>query len=427
MNKVFNQSGLDQHAMPISSGRSSEQQVVADVLALLPSADDRRSWEKLLPAKCYSSPEFFEFERKSVFTRSWMCVGHVQQIAEAGDCLSTSVAGEQILVTRRKDGSVGAMSAVCQHRGHAVTCTSTSRLRCALHAWTYDYDGKLIGAPHMGSPEVIRELRSKIRLPAIRTEVWHGFIFVNMDQNAAPLGPSLAKVESFWDGYEEANLVCLPPKLAGKALPWNWKVQVENFTDAYHTEFVHSGTHDFAPSSHSDTNIGGVVFTPMALGDNAIVRTVPMVRPDGGMMEGGWGEDAAFPPIPSLSIEQRKRVTFVLIPPSMTLVFTPNNVAYTLLSPAAVEATFASSDRVTAGGWLLPKSTTELPDFKERTARVQAGASMIWSQDVPVNTSMQRGKSSRYLPEGRYGPLETTLSQFNGWLLNAYAAAQGDL
>ncbi len=31
-------------------------------------------------------------------------------------------------------------------------------------------------------------------------------------------------------------------------LPWNWKVQVENFTDAYHTEFVHIGTHDFAPS-----------------------------------------------------------------------------------------------------------------------------------------------------------------------------------
>ncbi len=36
--------------------------------------------------------------------------------------------------------------------------------------------------------------------------------------------------------------------MSDKPLPWNWKVQVENFTDAYHPEFVHHGTHDFAPS-----------------------------------------------------------------------------------------------------------------------------------------------------------------------------------
>ena len=110
-----------------------------------------------------------------------------------------------------------------------------------------------------------------------------------------------------------------------------------------------------------------------------------------------------------------------MIPPSMTLMFTPNNVAYTLIAPAGAEETFASSDRVTAGGWLLPKRTLALPDFAARAARAQAGASKIWAQDVPVNTSMQANKHSRYLPAGRYGPLETTLAQFNGWLLAAYA------
>jgi hypothetical protein len=33
---------------------------------------------------------------------------------------------------------------------------------------------------------------------------------------------------------------------------------------------------------------------------------------------------------------------------------------------------------------------------------------------------MQAGKRSRFMPDGIYGPLETTLVQFNAWLLRAY-------
>jgi hypothetical protein len=98
-------------------------------------------------------------------------------------------------------------------------------------------------------------------------------------------------------------------------------------------------------------------------------------------------------------------------------------VAYTLIRPAGVEATYAGSDRVTYGGWLLPKSTIELPDFRDRCAAVSSGGQKIWAQDVPVNLGMQAAKRSRYLPEGIYGPLETTLQQFNVWLLEAYTRA----
>lgn len=277
-----------------------------------------------------------------------------------------------------------------------------------------------MGAPRMGTLQQIQQLRTIIKLPQIRLELWYGFIFVNLDPNATPLVPSLEKVEPFWSGYVKGDLVTVPPQAADKPLPWNWKVHVENFTDAYHPEFVHRGTHDFAPSTHPD---GGVKFTEMTERDNAIVRTVPLLRQDGSMMSDGWGERAAFPPIETLSLAQRKQLTFVMIPPSLTLVFTPSAVAYTLIDPVGVEATLASSDRVTAGGWLLPRSTTELPDFEERSAAVQTGASKIWAQDLPINLSMQAGKHSRFLPEGCYGPLETTLQQFNAWLLWSYHRA----
>jgi len=173
------------------------------------------------------------------------------------------------------------------------------------------------------------------------------------------------------------------------------------------------------------TRAGGVHFDPRSNHRwHAIVRTVPMLAPDGGMMTDGWGEDAAFPPIATLSPAQRQRITFALIPPCLTLTFAPGAVAYQIITPAGAEATSASNDRVTAGGWLVPRSTYERNDFSERAAAVREGAKKIWLQDIPVNLGVQMGKKSRFMPDGRhYNPLETTLVQFNAWLLRSYHAA----
>ena len=410
---------LEQSRPARTTAESAAGQLVRDILARVPNGLELAN--RMLPAECYTSPEFFEFERKEVFARSWICVGRVEQLANAGDCISAQPAGEPILVTRTQSGDIRAMAAICRHRGQIMPCAGNQKtLRCPLHYWTYDLEGRLIGAPHMDREETM-QLRKSERLPPIRLELWHGFIFVNLDPQAEPLAPTLAKVEPFWAGYEDADLVGIPPRMADTPLPWNWKVHVENFTDAYHPEFVHRGTHDFAPSVLED---GGVVFTDMKPGDNAIVRTVPMLKPDGGMNRNGWGEDPAFPPIKTISAAQRQRLTFVMIPPSMTLVFAPNAIAFTMVSATGVEATYASSDRQTAGGWLLPRSSVELPDFQDRAAQVLEGGAKIWAQDVPENMGMQRGKKSSFAPEGIYGPLEITLIQFNMWLINAYKRAE---
>jgi len=399
----------------------SPHRELSPILEALPAYAGHEAAAPMLPRECYTSAAFFEFEREAVFARSWVCVGRDDQIPEPGDCLSVSVAGESLIVARAATGAIHAISAVCQHRGQVIDCTGErpgGLLRCPLHFWTYDLEGRLVGAPHMG-PALAR-LRDEIRLPPVRLEVWHGFIFVNLDPSAAPLGPSLAKVEPFWRGYEAADLVTVPPVPATSPMPWNWKLQLENFTDAYHPEFVHRGTHDFAPSVMPDD---GVAFTAMEDGDNAIVRTVPMLRPDGGMMRDGWGAEAMFPAIETLSPTQRRRLAFVMVPPNLQLMFAPGAVAYTLLVPAGPEATFASSDRVTGGGWVLPRQTIALRDFADRALAVREGASKIWAQDIPVNLAMQAGKHSRFMPDGCYGPLETTLVQFNAWLLRAYRRA----
>ena len=398
------------------AGDGAELQTLLAQLSTIEATDDHAP---MLPRECYTSAAFFEFEREAVFARSWLCVGRTEQIPQTGDYLAARVAGEPLLIVRGQDAALAAMSAVCQHRGQVIAETSGSvrHFRCPLHFWTYDLDGKLLGAPRMGDRAALECLRRDVRLRAIRLEVWHGFIFVNLDEHARPLAPTLAKLESLWQGYDEDAMVAVPPVPADNVLPWNWKLHLENFTDAYHPEFVHVSTHDFAPSVHAD---GGVAFTDMAADDNAIVRSVPLLKSDGGMMRDGWGEAAAFPPIETLTSAQRNRITFAMLPPGMTLVFAPNAIAYQLITPVAVASTLAANDRVTGGGWLIPRTTRALPDFDARAAQVREGGAKIWAQDVPVNLAMQAGKQSRFMPPGRYGPLEVTLTQFNAWLLNRY-------
>lgn len=405
-------------ARPAANARSL---VVETLLAEIASLDADSACERMLPAGCYTEPDFFAFEQKEVFSRTWICVGRIEQLAEPGNCMTVEVAGEPVLITHSAAGKIRALSAICRHRGEIIPCPEKGgALRCPLHFWTYDMEGKLSGAPRMGSAEDVLRLRQHVRLPEPRLELWHGFIFVNLDPHAAPLGPSLAKLEPLWPGYEATGLQAVPPAMSDTPLPWNWKVHVENFTDAYHPEFVHIGTHDFAPSAMAGD---GVRFTEMRPGDNAIVRSVPMRTPDGGMMKDGWGAEAAFPAIATLPQEQRRRITFAMLPPGLTMMFAPSTVAYTLIRPAGVTETFAGSDRVTYGGWLLPQSTIDLPDFIDRCKAVREGGSKIWAQDVPVNTGMQAAKNSRFLPVGIYGPLERTLTQFNFWLLEKYRQA----
>ena len=391
------------------------------ILDALPPYAGNDAAAPMLPRQCYTADAFFAFEQEAVFARNWVCVGRTDQLAAPGDAFSATVAGEPLIIARAASGDIRAMGALCQHRGHVLSCSGDNPpglIRCPLHYWTYDLEGRLVGAPRMG--DALGHLRDTVRLPAVRRAVWHGFIFVNLSGDAPDLAPSLAKVEPLWCGYPEAEMVTVPPVQATTPLPWNWKIQLENFTDAYHPEFVHRGTHDFAPSVHPD---GGVEFTEMRDGDNAIIRSVPMLSPDGGMMRDGWGAEAMFPPIAALSSRQHERLWFVMVPPNLQLMFAPGAVSYTLLLPADAEATYASSDRVTGGGWILPRSTVALPDFAERAAAVREGAGKIWAQDVPVNNAMQAGKRSRFMPAGTYGPLETTLMQFNAWLLRAYTRA----
>ena len=197
---------------------------------------------RALPASYYTDSTVFERACSDIFMHTWQPAGHVSQLSQVGDCLTLTIVGQDLFVLRGKDGQLRAFYNVCQHRGHRLIpgegrIGRMERLVCPYHAWRYDFDGTLLGAPH--SNKVPGFDCAHIRLSEIRLEVMSGLVFVNFDDKAPTLAESYPGVAEAIDG--------LCPDVAERQVlieydfdeECNWLVAVENYNECYHCRNVH--------------------------------------------------------------------------------------------------------------------------------------------------------------------------------------------
>ena len=357
-----------------------------------------------LPPEIYTSEEFLSFERDAVFARHWLCVGRTSRIPNVGDYFTTTVNDEPIIVTRAKDGEIHAFSAVCQHRGMTVAegegnCT---KFTCLYHLWSYDLTGRLLGAPAM---ERTKDFDKKdFPLPALKVELWLGFIFVHFDPDAEPLAPTLATYTPFLDHYELESAVC-PGTFTLTGLPWNWKVMFENFNDGYHANKLHHTIQDFCPSELAAFPVD---WQP---GSNVIFRTNGYIHIDGGF---NATTKALMPVFPKLTTEERTRSTFALMPPTLCFGTAPDQAFFFIVRP-----TSAATIDVEIG-YLFHPSALEHPMFDHLLGMSDAGVQVFVRQDQDATTKVQQGLQSRFAARGRYSWQEESHVQFNKWLVGNY-------
>src|SRR3989442_1434850 len=72
----------------------------------------------LIPVEPYISPEYYEREKAHIFKKTWLQVGRVEEIPEAGDYFvrKLDACDTEIIVVRNKRGELRAMHNVCSHR-----------------------------------------------------------------------------------------------------------------------------------------------------------------------------------------------------------------------------------------------------------------------------------------------------------------------
>ena len=357
-----------------------------------------------LPPACYTDEEFYRFEKDALFYREWLCVGREEWAEKPGDYFTCTHANEPLVIARDRRGELQAMSSVCQHRAMLVAegRGNTRAFVCPYHHWTYDLDGTLVGAPAMNT--TCNFDKKKNGLPRLKIEVWHGFVFVNFDLEAAPLGPRLAGLEEVVAHYEFAAARGPRP---GDPMPyaWNWKVMFENNNDGYHANRLHAGPlHDIVPSSLAS-------FPELPSDTAGYYRLNGSLHADASF---NATQKAVFPVFPKLTDEERHRLLFVNLPPSLSLVVMADMVIFMIL-----DAQSAQTHALTMGILLHPAAMSD-PLFEHKMKMNDDAVYEIVQQDLHVDLLVQQGLNSRFAPRGRYSWQEGAQRQFNLWLVDRY-------
>lgn len=187
----------------------------------------------------YFDRAFFDREMRSMWTRTWQWACREEHIPDPGDWIVYDIGDNSVIVVRTRDGGIKAHINSCTHRGTKIGESGASghgsELRCRFHGWAWELDGTLKRVPSAwDAPHACVASHS---LTPVRTALWGGFVFINLDDDAPPLerylGPLIEHVDPFRleNRYIEMHIE--------KELACNWKAALEAFLENYHTQETH--------------------------------------------------------------------------------------------------------------------------------------------------------------------------------------------
>ncbi len=197
-----------------------------------------RDGPTLVPVDRYISPEWMAIEHDKVWPHAWQVACSVDHVAEPGDFFEYRAGWLSIIVIRGVDGTLRAFQNACRHRGNSICQGSGSgldELRCPYHRWAWTTEGQLREVPNRkGFGQFDND---DFALIPAQVDTWGRIVFVNLDTEAMPLAEWLEGVPDDLSWCPVDDYRC--DALVVSAMPANWKVVVEGFSETYHVQGIH--------------------------------------------------------------------------------------------------------------------------------------------------------------------------------------------
>lgn len=366
--------------------------IVDPVAQLVETVSQPFERARAMPPNVYTSEDFLKRELSEIFAKDWVCVGRADALSKPGDYITYELAGQPIFVIRGKDGTLRAMSNVCLHRMSTLLEGMGNRkvIVCPYHAWSYNSDGSLRGAPAMTLNEGF--CKESYRLPQIRCEEWLGWIMVTLNADAPPVSSTLREVKSLIDDFGMEDYV----QTFYETHVWNtnWKILAENFMESYHLPVCHAGT------------IGG------------LSRLEDMICPPGlpafnyhTILKDETLKIALAHPNNKRMTGDRRRTTFLLaIYPSLLITLTPGYFWYLSLHPKGV-----GQVHITFGGGMSP-DYVHSAEASEQLVQVKALLDDVNVEDRGCTEKVYRGVCTGLSNPGHLSHLERPNYEFAQYL-----------
>jgi phenylpropionate dioxygenase-like ring-hydroxylating dioxygenase large terminal subunit len=359
------------------------------------------------PPKAYTDPTHYDFEVERILKHEWLSVGHLSQIPNPGDYFNLDLLGEPMVVVRGKDAEIRVLSRVCPHRGMDVNPTEYGRpakgnarfLICPYHFWSYDLDGRCKGAPEMHKAAGFS--RKDIALPAFRSEIWNGFIFVTFADDIPPVAHFYKAMGEQLADFQLGNLQVVTE------LEWdcafNWKVIVENFAECYHHLGAHLKTFEpLFPARTCWSDDEHEAFT---------VAHLPLVQRLADDVRSGSSELRSFVDIPTLPVDRRVQWYVYVGYPTFLLFAAPDRVFWYRVLPDGPQRV-----KLLTTLMVLPEAK-QMPDYEKRLAAEIEMLKTFHTEDMEVCVAVQKGMNSSTFRSGRLSHLEIPI-----WHIQRYLA-----
>ena len=352
---------------------------------------------RAMPKSVYTDPGFLALEQERIFRRDWLCAGRAEALPDPGDYLTMQIAGEPVIVLRDRAGQVRAMSNVCRHRMSTLLegRGNTRAIVCPYHAWTYNLDGTLRGAPAMGQNAAF--CKEDIALPRVRAEVWQGWIMVTLNPDAPPPAEALRDVDALVGYLDMATYT----ETFREEFRWatNWKVLAENFMESYHLPVCHAGT--IGGASKLDEMVCPEGFA--AFNYHWILKNdlVPLAL--------------AHPANTTLAGDNRRKTWLLAIYPSLLITLTPGYFWYLSLTPDG-----PGHVNVLFGGGMSPEWLAD-PAAKAHLAGVRRLLDEVNVEDKGCTERVYRGLLAGMSEPGPLSHLERPNFEFAQYLAGRVA------
>lgn len=350
-----------------------------------------------LPAGYYTDPAYFARETEALFHRNWLFAGRDDDAPRPGSYVVRRFGAASIVIVRGEDGVLRGFHNVCRHRG-TLLCAGdegeVGALQCPYHAWTYRLDGTLHKAPYM---EKVAGFRVEDwPLVAVPVAVWDGNVFVWLGAEEPPaLTEQLDGVDVRFRAWGMGELRTVARR--SYQLRANWKLIIANYHECLHCPIAHPQLNRLSHYLSGDNE------PPHPTWLGASMDLLP------GCATLSTSEVPRRAALPGLDAEQRRRVYYYALLPTMLLNPHPDYVVTFQLSPIAPDRT----DIVCH--WLMHPDAIAQPGFDPDDA-VE-----FWDvtnrQDWELSDRAQAGISSPGYRPGPYSNREEMLIAFDRWVV----------